>query len=124
MSAEESERKRAEGNIPVSKMKITAPSKQTMVDWISAARLELVQNVEAVKKSFLVTVISNALGGYEDELVCNDEYKAEIDGILEYNFGSDPPDGMESNEEPDLLATDSESDSDSLDGDSDPEDYV
>ncbi len=103
-------------------MKIIAPSKQTMVDWISAAWLELVQNDEVVKKSFLVTVISNALCGYEDELVRNDENKAEIDGILEYNFGSDPPDGMESSEEPDLLATDSESDSDSLDGDSDPED--
>ncbi len=124
-SAEELEKKRAEGSTPVSKMKITAPSKQTMVDWITAAWLELARNIDAVKKSFLVTGISSAIGGYEDELVHNDELKAEIDGILESVFGSDPLDGVESDEEPDPLATDSESDtdtdSDQLTDDSDPE---
>ncbi len=57
-----------------------------------------------MKKSFLVTRISNALGGYDDELVHNDELKAKIDGILESVFGSDPLDGVESDEEPNLLA--------------------
>ncbi len=122
VEAEDLERKRAEGNTPASKMKIPAPSKQTVVDWIVTAWLELAKNVEAVKKSFLVTGISNALGGHEDELVRNDDYKAEIDGIMEYVFGSDPLDAMESDEEPDPLATDSENDSDLLDSDSDPED--
>ena len=56
-----------------------------MVDWVTTAWLELAKKVDAVKKSFLVTDISNALGGYyEDELVWNDELKAEIDRILEF----------------------------------------
>ena len=108
LSTEELEKKRAEGNTPASK--IPAPSKQTMVDWVTTAWLELAEKVDAVKKSFLVTGISNALGGYEDELVQNDELKAEIDRILEFVFGDEPLDGMESDEEPDPLATDSESD--------------
>ncbi len=62
---------------------------------------------------------------YEDELVCNDELRAEIDDIQESVFGSDPLNGVESDEEPDPLATDSESDtdtdSDQLTDDSDPE---
>ena len=118
--AEELERKRVKGDTPASKVKIPAPSKQTILDWIQVAWLELAQKVQAVKKSFLVTGISNALGGYENELVRNDELKAEIDSIMEYVFGSDPLDGMESDEEPDPLATDS--DSDSLAANSDPED--
>ena len=76
------------------------------------AWLELAEKVDAVKKSFLVTDISNALGGYEDELVQNDELKAEIDRILEFVFGDEPLNGMESDAEPDPLATDSESDED------------
>ena len=63
-NAEELERQRAEGKTPLSMLKIPAPSKQLMVDWIIAAWLELAQKVDAVKKSFLVTGISNALGGY------------------------------------------------------------
>ncbi len=118
-SAEELERKRAEGNTPASQMKIPAPLKQMMVDWIVTAWLELAQKVDAVKKSFLVTGISNALGGYEDELVRNDELKAEIDELMESVFGSDPLKGMESDEDPDPLASDSESDP--LDSDSDSE---
>ena len=106
--AEELEKQRAEGNTPASKMKIPAPSKQTMVDWVCAAWLELAENVKMVKKSFLVTGISNALGGYEDHLVRNDDLKKEMDSILESIFGTDPLDGMESDEEPDPLATDSE----------------
>ncbi len=111
-SAEELEKTCVEGSTPASTMKIAAPSKQTMVDWITAAWLELARNVDVVKKSFLVTGISNALGGYEDKLVHNNELKAEIDGILESVFGSDPLDGVESDEEPNPLATNSESDTD------------
>ena len=77
---------------------------------VCAAWLELAENVKMVKKSFLVMGISNALGGYEDHLVRNDDLKKEMDSILESIFGTDPLDGMESDEEPDPLATDSESD--------------
>ena len=118
-SAEELERKCAEGNTPVSQMKIPAPSKQTMVEWIVTAWLEMAQKVDAVKKSFLVTGISNALGGYKDELARNDELKAEIDEILKSVFGSNPLEGMESDEEPDPL--DSDFDNDSVVSDSDSE---
>ena len=47
-STEELEKKRAEGNTPASK--IPAPSKQTMVDWVTTAWLELAEKVDAVKK--------------------------------------------------------------------------
>ena len=110
-STEELERKRAEGTTPASEVKIPASSKQTMVDWITTAWLELANKVEAMK-SFLVTGISNVLGGYEDELMRNDELKSEIDSIMESVFGGLPLTGIDSDEEPDPLATDSdESDS-------------
>ena len=47
---------------------------------------------------------------YEDKLVWNDKIKAKIEKILEFASGDEPPDEMESNEEPDTLTTDSESD--------------
>jgi hypothetical protein len=63
-NTEELERQRAEGQPPL----FMPPSKQTMVDWIITAWLELTQKIDAVKKSFLVTGISNALGGHEDKV--------------------------------------------------------
>ncbi len=117
-SAEELERKRAEGNTPAaSQMKIPAPSKQ-MVDWIVTARLELAQKFDAVKESFLVTGISNALGVTRMSLYANDELKGEIDELVESVFGSDPLKRMEC-DDPDPLASDSESNP--LDNDSDSE---
>ena len=80
--AEELEKQHAEGNTPASKMKIPAPSKQTMVEWVCAAWLELAKTVNMAKKLFLVTGISNALGNYEDHLVGIDDLKKEKDSIF------------------------------------------
>ena len=70
-NTEELERQRTEDQT----LLFMPPSKQTMVDWIITAWLELAQKIDAVE-SFLVTGISNALGGHEDKLIRNDKLKA------------------------------------------------
>ena len=35
-----------------------------------------------MKKAFLVTGLSNALGGHEDRLIRNDDFRKEIDEII------------------------------------------
>ena len=48
-------------------------SKQLIVDWIESANGTLDGNSTIiVKKAFLVTGLSNSLGGHEDELIRND----------------------------------------------------
>ena len=65
-----------------------------------------------MKKSFLVTGLSNALGGHEDSLVCNDLVRKEIQDLLtevfgDYIMGLKPSEGMST----DPFASDSDSDS-------------
>ena len=66
---------------------IKPPTKQHIVDWIDQANELLHLNVTIVKKSFLVTGISNALGGHEDDQIRNDHVRKEIDEILGEVFG-------------------------------------
>lgn len=49
--------------------KIPPPLKQLIVDWVEVANGTLDANPTIVKKAFLVTGLSNSLGGHEDELI-------------------------------------------------------
>ncbi len=68
---------------------VKRPSKQLIVDWIEEANTILNSNLSIVKKSFLVTGISNALGGEENELVRNDNIRKEIEDIIVEVFGEE-----------------------------------
>ena len=63
------------------------PSKQCIVEWIVEANGMIDSNKCIVKKSFLVTGLSNALGGYEDALIRNDLIRREIDEVIGEVFG-------------------------------------
>lgn len=65
------------------------PSKQTIVDWIVEANKILDSNKCIVKKSFLVTGLSNALGGHEDALIRDDLVRKEIDEVIVEVFGEE-----------------------------------
>ena len=67
--------------------KIKPPTKQHSVDWIDQANEKLHLNATIVKKSFLVTGLSNALGGHEDDQIRNDLVRKEIDEIMTEVFG-------------------------------------
>ena len=58
--------------------KIKAPSKQLVLNWIEAANETLKSNKCIIKKSFLVTGLSNALGGHEDHLIRDDRVRQEM----------------------------------------------
>jgi len=75
--------------------------KQVIVDWIIQA------NGMIVKKSFLVTWISNALEGHEDELVRNDLARRKIDEVL---FGGEVVGFQEPDNECDPFESSSEED--------------
>ena len=49
--------------------KIKPPTKQHIVDWIDQANKKIHRNATIVKKSFVVTGLSNALGGHEDDQI-------------------------------------------------------
>ena len=68
--------------------KIPPPPKQLIVDWVEAANT-LDANPTIVKKAFLVTGLSNSLGGHEDKLIRNDDIRKEIDEIVGEVFGED-----------------------------------
>ena len=92
--------------------KIEPPTKQHLVDWITKANMKLHANQVIVIKSFLVTALANALGGYEDSLIRNDVARQEIEEVLTEVFGHDLM-GFDPSEQPttDPLASDSDADS-------------
>ena len=57
---------------------IKKPPKQLIVDWVEEANEKLDSNLCIVKKSFLVTGLSNALGKEEDRLIRDDTVRKEI----------------------------------------------
>lgn len=59
----------------------------TIVNWIEEANRMLDSNVCIVKKAFLVTGLSNALGGEEDQLIGDDNTRKLIDEIIVEVFG-------------------------------------
>lgn len=63
---------------------IKPPTKQHLVDWVLKGNQMLDSNV---KKSFLVTGLSNALGGHEDALIRDDQVRQEIEEHLNEVFG-------------------------------------
>ena len=69
--------------------KIQPPSKSLILEWIKAAQDKLESNPVITKKSFLIAGISNALGGYEDELTRNESACQEVDEIMREVFGDD-----------------------------------
>jgi hypothetical protein len=52
----------------------------------------LKDNRAMTQKSFIVTGISNALGGYEDNMIRNEELRKEIDEVMMAIFGEDEND--------------------------------
>ena len=56
---------------------IKRPTKQLLVNWIEEANEKLDSNLCIVKKAFLVTGLSNALGGQEDQLIRDDKVRKE-----------------------------------------------
>ncbi len=67
---------------------IRKPPKQLVVNWIEEANTKLSSNLCIVKKSFLVTGLSNARGKEEDHLIRNDEARKEINAIIVGFWGS------------------------------------
>ena len=55
---------------------------QLVLNWIKAANETLYWNKCIIKKSFLVTGLSNALGGHEDHLIRDDRVRQEIDEMI------------------------------------------
>ena len=68
---------------------VKRPSKQQIVDWVEEANNFLNSYLSIVKKYFLVTGISNALGGKEDQLVRDDNVRKEIEEIIVEVFGEE-----------------------------------
>ena len=69
--------------------KIAPPSKTHVLQWINEAQILLEDNKTIVKKSFLVTGISNALGHFEDDMVRNQQTLDEIEEIMVEVFGDE-----------------------------------
>ncbi len=65
---------------------IRKPPKQLVVNWIEEANTKLSSNLCIVKKSFLVTGLSNARGK-EDHLIRNDEARKGRNAIIVEVFG-------------------------------------
>lgn len=96
------------------------PSKQLIVNWIEEANHMIDSNKCIVKKSFLVTGLSNSLGGYEDELIRNDTTRREIEEVIAEVFGEetlgfqdpqsdcDPFDSSSDEETPEVFITSSD----------------
>ena len=66
---------------------IKKPPKQLIVDWVEEANEKLDSNFCIVKKSFLVTGLSNALGKEENRLIRDDTVRKEIYEIIVEVFG-------------------------------------
>ena len=92
--------------------KIKPSTKQHLVDWIIEANEKLDCNNTIVKQSFLMTGISDALGGYESHIFCNDEVCQEIlrEVFGDQHIGFDPSDHQCPS--PDPFASDPVGDSD------------
>ncbi len=99
--------------------KIKAPSKQLVLDWIEHANSTLNFNTCIITKSFLVTGLSNALGGHENQLIRDNVVRKEIEEIMVEVFGEDTM-GFQSEEDNDGLdpfgSSDSETSVDELSG--------
>ena len=65
------------------------PPKQLIVEWIMQVNSMIDSNRCIGKKSFLVTGLSNTLGGHEDELIRNDLARREIDEVIIKVFGEE-----------------------------------
>ena len=59
-------------------LSVKPASKQTMINWIHAAWSHLNSRPDMVRKSFVVTGISQSLDGSEDDIVRNAYVEAEI----------------------------------------------
>lgn len=94
------------------------PSKQLLVDWLQNANHMLDSNKCIVKKSFLVTGLSNSLGRHEDHLIRNDDIRDEITEIISMVFGKEYMGYQElCNLDGDPFQSMDESSDDPLDGD-------
>ena len=69
--------------------KVSLPPKQLIVNWIEAANSKLKSYPCIVKKSFLVTGLSNSLGGHENQLIRDDCTRREIEEISTKAFGEE-----------------------------------
>ena len=57
-----------------------------VLDWIENANSTLNLNTSIITKSFLVTGLSNALGGHENDLTQNETVRKEIEEIISEVF--------------------------------------
>ncbi len=60
-----------------------------VLNWIENANSILNSNTCIITKSFLVTGLSNALGGHEDHLIRDDTVRIEIEEIMSEVFGEE-----------------------------------
>ena len=60
-----------------------------VLDWIENANSTLNLNTSIITKSFLVTDLSNALGGHENDLIRNETVRKEIEEIISEVFGEE-----------------------------------
>jgi len=80
--------------------RIKPPSKQLVVDWVTAAVSKLKDKLELIRKAFVVTGIANALKCAEDHLIrCDDTSDVDCDPAEVKSQASDYSDHSEA--EPD-----------------------
>ena len=100
--------------------KIAPPSKQLLTDWLVEANTKLNDNSTIVKTSFLVTGISNALGGHDNVLIRNDTTLKEINEVITEVIGEEVMGFDDSQPDQDLFdskSSDSEQDNELEDDD-------
>ena len=88
--ADESKRIDVERQSGNTAARIRPPSKQLLVDWISAAVEKLRERTDVIRKSFIVTGISTALNCRDDHLVRRDENECDSDNSDEDFYGFTP----------------------------------
>ena len=82
------------------------PFKLQLLEWIKAAQDKIQEKNIVIKKSFLVTGISNALGTDEDKIIRSDVIFDEVQEIMKKVFGDEvlghvePSDSSESDSDP------------------------
>ena len=69
--------------------KIKPPSKVHLLQWVKEAQDKISMNKIVIRKSFLVTGISNALGSDEERMIRDDELFQEVQDIMKDVFGND-----------------------------------
>lgn len=87
---------------------VPTAGKQDILNWIADGCQYLKDNRAVTQKSFIITGISNAPGGHEDNMIRNEELRKEIDEVMMAVLGEG---GIDSDYDPLDTSTDSSDES-------------